>query len=118
MFNVLFEHNFQGKASPVCEQKLCSHEFVERKAHWGGNIAQLVRALDRHAAYTGLFGAARDFSPESAFSADSLMCVRTPLCAITCFNICAHIKDHVVHVRVWWIMETLKHPACTVGWVV
>ena len=28
-----------------------------------------------------------------------------------------HAKDPVVHVRVWWIMETLKHPACTVGWV-
>ena len=26
-------------------------------------------------------------------------------------------KDSVVHVRVWWIMETLKHPARTVGWV-
>ena len=32
-------------------------------------------------------------------------------------NICAHVKDPVVHVRVRWIMETLKHPACTVGWV-
>ena len=23
-----------------------------------------------------------------------------------------HVKDPVVHVRVGWIMETLKHPAC------
>ena len=28
-----------------------------------------------------------------------------------------HVKDPVVHVRVWWIIETLKHPACTVSWV-
>ena len=55
--------------------------------------------------------------PESTFSADSLTVSRTPPCATACINICAHIKDLVVHVRVWWIMETLKHPACTVGWV-
>ena len=24
-----------------------------------------------------------------------------------------HVKDHVVHVRVWWIMETRKYPTCT-----
>ena len=28
----------------------------------------------------------------------------------------AHIKGHVVHVRVQWIMETLNHPECTLGW--
>ena len=38
-------------------------------------------------------------------------------CAFACINICAHIKDPVVYVRVPWIMETLKHRACTVGWV-
>ena len=48
--------------------------------------------------------AARDFFLlQSIFSADSLTCV--------------HVKDPVVHVRVQWIMETIKHPACTVGWV-
>ena len=51
------------------------------------------------------------------FSAGSLSCVHTPPCAITCIHICAHIKDPVVHVRVRWIMETLKHPACNEGWV-
>ena len=44
--------------------------------------------------------------------------VRTPPCAIARINICAHVNDPVVHVRVRWIMKTLKHPACTVGWVV
>ena len=29
--------------------------------------------------------------------------------------ICAHVNDPVVHVRVWWIMETLEHPARTGG---
>ena len=56
------------------------------------------------------------FLPESTFSADSYG-VRTPPCAIACTYICAHVKDPVVHVKVRWIMETLKHPACTVGWV-
>ena len=37
-----------------------------------------------------------------------------------------HVQSHaltsvslleIVHVRVWWIMETLKHPACTIGWI-
>ena len=41
--------------------------------------------------------------------------VRTPPCAIACINICALVKDPVVYVRVPWIMETLEHPACTVG---
>ena len=73
MFNVLFEHNFQGKASPVCEQKLCSHEFVERKAHWGGNIAQLVehRASTLLRQFNSLVWQGI-FLPESTFSADSL----------------------------------------------
>ena len=57
------------------------------------------------------------FLPESTFSADSLVCVHTSLRIIARINICVHIKDPVVHVRVRRIIETLKHPACTVGWV-
>ena len=50
--------------------------------------------------------------------ADCHTCVRTPPCAIACiYSTRAHVKDPVVHVRVRWIMETLKHPACTVDWV-
>ena len=41
--------------------------------------------------------------------------VCTPPCTIACINICAHVKDPVVHIRAWWIMETLKHPACTLS---
>ena len=46
-----------------------------------------------------------------------ITCVRTPPCAIACINLRAHVKYPVIHVRVWWIMETLKHSACTVGLV-
>ena len=62
-------------------------------------------------------GAARDFSPTVNFQCRLSYDVRTPPCATACINICAHVKDPVVHVRLRWIMETLKHPACTVGWV-
>ena len=49
----------------------------------------------------------------------SLTCVHTQrLPAIACNNIYAHLKDPVVHVRVRWIMETLKHPESTVHWAV
>ena len=44
--------------------------------------------------------------------------VCTPLYAIVCIYICVHVKHSVNHVRVLRIMETLKHQACTVGWVV
>ena len=43
--------------------------------------------------------------------------VRTLSFAIACIYICAHVKDPVVHVKVRWITETLKHPVCTVGWI-
>ena len=61
---------------------------------------------------------ARDFSHRVTFHCRLFYSVCTPLCAIMCFNICAHGKVPVVHVRVRWIMETLEHSACTVGWVV
>ena len=40
-------------------------------------------------------------------------------------HVCMHaqrshtqVKDSVIHVRVWWIMETLNHAACIIGLVV
>ena len=62
-------------------------------------------------------GAARAFSPRVNFQCRLFCGVRTPPCAIAFTNICAHVKDPVVHVRVQWIMETLKHPACTLCWI-
>ena len=84
----------------------------------GGDVAQLVE----HRTGTPLRqvrfpGAASDFSPRVNFQCRLSYGVCTPSCAIACINICAYVKDPVVHVRVQWIMETLKHPACTVGWV-
>ena len=82
------------------------------------------RASDRHAADAGKLstqvrfpGAARDFSPRVSFQCRLSYGVRTPPCAIACIYTCAHVKYPVIYVRVRWIMETLKHPECTVGWV-
>ena len=61
-------------------------------------------------------GAARKFSPRVNFQCRLSNGVHTPPCAIACINICAHMTDPVVHVRVQWIVETLKQPAFTVGW--
>ena len=58
-------------------------------------------------------GAPRDFSPRVSFQCRLSYCVCTPPCAITCINICGHVKDLIVHVRVRWIKKILKHPACT-----
>ena len=44
-------------------------------------------------------GAARDFSPGVNFPCRLSSGVPTHLCAITCINICAYIKDPVVHVK-------------------
>ena len=83
------------------------------------DIAQLVKASVRHTADAGLIPLCSKgfFLPESTFSAHSLACVCTPLCAFACISICAHVIDPVVHVRVQWFMETLRHPACSVGWI-
>ena len=61
--------------------------------------------------------AARGFSPRVNFQCRLSYGVRTASCAIACINICARVKDPVVHVGVRWTKETLKHPACTVDWV-
>ena len=84
----------------------------------GGDVAQLVdRRTSTPLRQVRFPGAARDFSPRVNFQCRLSYGVRTPPCATACINICAHVKNPVVHVRVRWIMETLKHQACTVGWV-
>ena len=70
----------------------------------GGNVAQVVEHRTCTSPMQVQFpSAARDFSPWVNFQ---------------CIFICVHAKDPIVHVRVQWIMETLKHPACIIGWVV
>ena len=60
---------------------------------------------------------ARDFSPRVNFQCRLChVCLYTPICNYM-HNIYVLVKDPVVHVRVQWIMETLKLPACTAGWV-
>ena len=84
----------------------------------GGDVAQLLESrTGTPPRQVRIPGAARDFSPRVNLQCQLSYGVRTTLCAIACIYICAHEKDPVVHVRVRWIMETLKHPACTVGWV-
>ena len=96
----------------------CLTASQRRRLVWVGDVAQLVqRRTGTPLAQVRLPGAAGDFSPRVNFRCRLSYAVRTPPCAITCINICAHVRDPVVHVRVWWIMETLKHPPCTVGWV-
>ena len=57
------------------------------------DVAQLVkRRTGTPLALVPFPGTARVFLPESTFSADSLTCVRIPLCAIAYINICAHVK--------------------------
>ena len=78
----------------------------------GWDVAQLVE----HRTITSLMQV--QFPSAVNFQCRLSVSVRTPPCAIACINICAHVEDPVVHVRVQWIVETLKHPACAVGWVV
>ena len=83
-----------------------------------GDVAQLVvRRTDTSLTQVRLPGEARDFSPKVNFQSRFCYSVRTPSCVVVCIYICGHIKDPVVHVRIRWIMETLKQLACTVGWV-
>ena len=74
----------------------------------GWDVAQLVRASDRHAADAGSIPrCGKGFFSQSQLSVQTLLRVSVhPQCAIACINICAHVKDPVVHVRVRWIMET------------
>ena len=81
----------------------------------------MVRASDRHAADVGSIPrCGKGVFSQSQLSVQTLLrypYTPPPPCAIACVYICAHVKDPVVHVRVWWIVETLKHPACTLSWV-
>ena len=85
----------------------------------GWDVAQLVERQTHMLPTQVRFpGVARDFCPRVNFQCRLSYRVHTLLCAITCIYSCAHIKDPVVHVRVWWIKETLEDPACLEGCVV
>ena len=84
----------------------------------GGDVAQFAEhRTDTPLTQVRVPGTAWDFSPRVNFQCRLSYGVRTPPCATAFINICAHVKDSIVHVRDRWIMETLKHTACTAGWV-
>ena len=97
--------------------------FGQVSPRWGGGDGDVAHLVER---WTGtpltqvrFPGAARDFFflLRINFQCRLSYGVCTLPCAIACIKICAHVKDHVVNVRVRLIVETLKHLACTVGWV-
>ena len=92
----------------------------QNKKEWASSVGLCQRTYTatsppREGQPTGTLRAARDFSPRVHFQCRLSHGVRTPPCAIACIHICAHVKDPVVYVRVRRIMETPKHPACTVS---
>ena len=88
--------------------------LTEQLDRW--RCSSVGRASDQHTTGAGLI----PWCGKGFFSRVNFHCrlsygVHTPSCAMACIKLCAHVKDPVVHVRVWWIVETLKDPACTVG---
>ena len=77
----------------------------------------IVLVLQQRAKGALISGVARDFSPRVSFQCRLSYGVPASPRAIACINICAHVKDPVVHVKLRWIRETLKYRACTIGWV-
>ena len=93
-----------------------SHCFTNQL---GRGCSSVGRASDRHAADAdSIPRCGKGFFSQCQLSVHTLLLMFVyPPCAIACFNICVHVKDAVVHVRVRWIAETLKYPACAGGWV-
>ena len=90
---------------------------TKKHKEWRG-CGSVGRASDRHTADAGSIPwCGKAFFSQSPLSVQTLLRCPQTSHVITCINICAHVKDPVVYVRVWWITETLKHLACTIGWV-
>ena len=71
---------------------------------------------DRHAADL-IPRCGKGFFSQSLLSVQTLwQCPYTPVC-IRMHKHLTHLKDPMVHVKVRWTVETLKHEACTEGWV-
>ena len=72
----------------------------------GGDVAQHVeRQTGTPLTQVRFPGAARDFSPRVTLQRRLSYGVRTLRRAVACINICVHVKDPVVHVRVRSIMD-------------
>ena len=92
-----------------------NHYYYHKKKGWG--CSSVGRASNRHAVNAGSIPRCGIFFSRSQLSVRTLLGIHTSSCTIAYIYTCAHVKDPVVHVRVRWIMETLEHPACTLGWV-
>ena len=85
--------------------KLVCAQFMDRHVGFDCNKALLrvARMVERRTVepltQVRFPGAARDFSPRVNFQRRLSYGVRTPPCAIACINVCADVKDPVVHVR-------------------
>ena len=96
------------------------HVWKVWSARLGGDVAQLVEhgtgVLPTQVQFPG---ATRDFSSKVNFQCRLSYGVRTCPCAVAYIYICVHSKDPVVcsPCQSSAIMETLRHPACTIGWV-
>ena len=76
------------------------------------------RASDRHAAEAGSIAwCGKGVFSKSQLSVQTLLRVFLHPHEQPHASTSVRTLDPVVHVRVRWIMETLKRPACTVGWV-
>ena len=78
-----------------------SHQIAGKRQFWTQSIANAAKSQGADSSVgkastkmsgavltrVRIPGAARDFLPESASSADSLMLVTQPLCAVVCINI-------------------------------
>ena len=96
----------------------CTDKIVTDLTAMGMECGSVQIASDRHAADAGPIPRhGKGFSSQSQLQCRLSFGVRTLSYASACINICVHVKDPVVHVTVRWIMETIKHPACTVHWV-
>ena len=101
----------QQTAEKAIKKCAVSGHMVQKKPTGGWGCSSVGRASDRHAVDAG-------WIPRVNFLCRLSYGVRTPPCAIACIRICAHVKDPVINVRVWWVVgKKPKHPACTVGWV-
>ena len=111
-----YMYRFPIHIDRMCSLKLFLNVSISTTSGWGCSL--VAGASDWHADDAGWIPrCGKGFFSQSRLSVQTLLHVSVhPPCAIACFKICAHIKDTIVHVRVWWITQTLKHPACTEGW--
>ena len=107
----------KSKTVLVREKKKSSCLFQKLISSVGRGCSSVGRASDQLAAHAGLIPqCGKGYFSQSPFRAVSHD-VHTPQQAIACIYFYAYVKDPIVYVRIWWIMETLKHKACTIGWV-